>query len=234
MLPTTMAAAPSAARSCAAARPGTPGITSNQSRTTMKKEPFTTRADSTALAGGGAPACAGGSQRCSGKSAVLARSPTVISAAGDERRGIGAGPAGQQHDVEHAVRAVEQHRADEVEDRSHQREERVAERGREGRRLTVQANQRDRREGQELQRDVQREEITRPGTRCSTRPRPPRSRSQKASGARASAVPAGVWNSVRAKTPTPQITTAVVTIMTAARASARSTTPSGGTQPPSR
>ena len=47
----------------------------------MKKDPFTTSADSTALAAAGAPAWAGGSQRCNGKSAVLASRPTVISAA---------------------------------------------------------------------------------------------------------------------------------------------------------
>ena len=49
-----------------------PGIASNQSRTTMKKDPFTTSAESAALAGAGAPAWAGDSQRYSGKSAVLA------------------------------------------------------------------------------------------------------------------------------------------------------------------
>ena len=64
-----------------AAKPGTAGITSNQSRMTMKNDPFTTSAESTALPAGGAPAWAGGSHRCSGKSAVLASSPTVMSAA---------------------------------------------------------------------------------------------------------------------------------------------------------
>ena len=56
-------------------------MTSNQSRTTRKNDPFTTTAERTALAAAGAPAWAGGSQRCSGKSAVLAKSPVVISVA---------------------------------------------------------------------------------------------------------------------------------------------------------
>ena len=47
----------------------------------MKNEPFTTSADSTALAAAGAPAWASGSHRCSGNSALFATSPIVISAA---------------------------------------------------------------------------------------------------------------------------------------------------------
>ena len=57
------------------------GITSNQTRSRMKNEPFTTSAESTVLAAGGAPAWAGGSHKCNGTTAVFARSPTVISAA---------------------------------------------------------------------------------------------------------------------------------------------------------
>ena len=53
-------------------------MTLNQSRTIMKKDPFTTRPDRIALAADGAPAWAGGSQRCNGNSAVLARRPVVI------------------------------------------------------------------------------------------------------------------------------------------------------------
>ncbi len=53
-------------------------MTSNHSRTMIRKEPLTTRDESTALAGAGAPAWAGGSHRCSGNSAVLASSPAVI------------------------------------------------------------------------------------------------------------------------------------------------------------
>ena len=72
--------------------PGKPGITSNQSRTTMKKDPFTTSADSTALAAAGAPAWAGGSHRCSGKSAVLASKPDRHQRGRDERRRLGVDP----------------------------------------------------------------------------------------------------------------------------------------------
>jgi len=60
--------------------PGRAGAASNHNRMTMKNDPLTTSADSTALAAGGAPAWAGGSQRCNGNSAVLARSPVVIRA----------------------------------------------------------------------------------------------------------------------------------------------------------
>ena len=87
MLPNRIAAAPSAERSCAAA-PVSPGMTSNQSRTVMKNEPFTTSAERTALAAGWAPACAGGSHRCRGKSAVLASSPTVIRAPATQVAGL--------------------------------------------------------------------------------------------------------------------------------------------------
>ena len=60
------------------------------------------------------------------------------------------------------------------------------------------------------------------------------SRIQNANGARASTDPAGVRKSARANTPTAQITTAVIAIMTTDSPSARSATPSGGAQPPSR
>ena len=75
-----MAAAPIAPRSSTPGSSKRPGNKSNQRRTIRKNEPFTTRADRMALAAGGAPAWAGGSHRCSGNSAVLASSPTVISA----------------------------------------------------------------------------------------------------------------------------------------------------------
>ena len=55
-----MAAPPSAASNCVAAKPGKQGITLNQSRTMMKKDPFTTRLDRFALAAAGAPAGAKG------------------------------------------------------------------------------------------------------------------------------------------------------------------------------
>ena len=95
----------------------------------MKKEPFTTSADSTALPAGGAPAWAGGSHRCSGKSAVLARSPDRHERGSDERRRLGMDPVGQQDDVEGAVGAVEQRGADQIEDRAEQREQQIAQRG---------------------------------------------------------------------------------------------------------
>ena len=80
-MPKRIAPAPSAPRIWAVIGVSAPGMTSNQSRTIRKKDALTTRAERMALAGGGAPAWAGGSQRCRGKSAVLASSPTVISAA---------------------------------------------------------------------------------------------------------------------------------------------------------
>ena len=64
-------------------------MASNQSRTIRKNDPLTTSAESTALPAPGAPACAGGSHRCSGKSAVLASSPMVISARRDPGDGLG-------------------------------------------------------------------------------------------------------------------------------------------------
>ncbi len=88
-LPNTTAADPSAPRIASKPIAGSAGRTKNHSRTTKKNEPLTTRPESTALAGAGALACAGGSQRCSGKSAVLARSPAVISAAAVVTAGIG-------------------------------------------------------------------------------------------------------------------------------------------------
>ena len=48
-----------------------------------------TSADSTALAAAGAPPWAGGSQMCSGNSAVLAKSPAVISASAAKAIGSG-------------------------------------------------------------------------------------------------------------------------------------------------
>src|SRR5262249_11981959 len=83
------APAPSAASSCPAGNVTTPGITSNQSRTTRKNDPLITSADNIALAAAGAPAWAGGSHRCNGKNAVLARSPVVVSAAAAQATGSG-------------------------------------------------------------------------------------------------------------------------------------------------
>jgi len=60
------------------------------------------------------------------------------------------------------------------------------------------------------------------------------SRIQNANGARASADSAGVGKSARANTPMIAITTAAIVSMTTDSPSARSTTPSGGAQPPSR
>jgi hypothetical protein len=60
------------------------------------------------------------------------------------------------------------------------------------------------------------------------------SRIQNANGARASTESEGVRKSVRPKTPTAPITTAVMAIITAETPSTRSTMPSGGAHPPSR
>ena len=74
---------------CAAPPPAMPGSASNHRRTVRMKEPLTTSAESSALAAAGAPAWAGGSQRCSGNSAVLAASPAVISASATNTTGSG-------------------------------------------------------------------------------------------------------------------------------------------------
>ena len=78
---------------------------------------------------------------------------------GDEGRRVCPDPVRQQDDVERAVSAVEQCGADQVEHRAEQREQQVAESGRERLGPAVQADQRHRGEGQQLERDVQREEI---------------------------------------------------------------------------
>src|SRR5262249_15647711 len=105
-LPNTMAPTPSAASTCIADGLGTRGMTSNQRRTAMKKDPFTTSAESTALAAAGAPAWAGGSQRGSGKSAVFVRSPAVMRAAATKGRGLGRQWGEWRGDIERAKTAV--------------------------------------------------------------------------------------------------------------------------------
>ena len=78
----------------------------------MKNEAFTTSAERTALPAAGAPAWAGGNHMWSGNSAVLARRPTVISAAAPNVTLSGADPLRQQYDIERAVGAVEKDDAD--------------------------------------------------------------------------------------------------------------------------
>ena len=77
------------ASNCAADKVTTPGMTSNHKRTTRNQDPLMTKADRMALPAAGAPACAGGSQICSGNNAVLASRPTVISAAAAQAIGPG-------------------------------------------------------------------------------------------------------------------------------------------------
>ncbi len=55
-------------------------MTSRNSRSVTKNEPFTTSAESAALTGEGAAAWAVGSQKCIGTSAVLSRSAATMSA----------------------------------------------------------------------------------------------------------------------------------------------------------
>ena len=147
------------ASSCAAAALSRPGMASNQSRTIKKNEPLTTSADSTALPGAGAPAWAGGSHRCSGKSAVLASNPTVIRAAAIQATGSGTHALGQQSNVERAVGAVEQRRPQQIEHRAEQREQQIAQRRPDGLRATLQADERHGGKGQQLQRDVEVEKV---------------------------------------------------------------------------
>src|SRR5262245_57813336 len=131
-LPTTMAAAPSPPSSWAAEMPGRPGITPSHRRTTMKNDPFTTSAESTALAGaGGCARVRGWQPKMQWKEGGLGEESHRHQRCGDERRRAGLDVAGQQDEVEHAVRAVEEHRPDQVEHRPDEREESVAQRGRE-------------------------------------------------------------------------------------------------------
>ena len=74
------------------------------------------------------------------------------------RARAGCGPASSD-DVERAIGAVEQRRAEQIEHRAEQREEQVAQRGRQRLGAAVEADQRHRGEGQQLQRDVEIEQI---------------------------------------------------------------------------
>ena len=65
----------------------------------------------------------------------------------------------EQRDVERAVGAVEQHGAEQVQHRAEQREHQVAQRGGQRRGAAVEAHQRHGREGEQLERDVQVEEV---------------------------------------------------------------------------
>ena len=159
----------------------------------MKKDAFTTNADSTRA-------------RCRGRAGVGGRQPQMQReerGLGQQSRrhqrgcnqghGFGVHPLGQQHDVERAVGAVEQGRADQIEDRAKQREDQIAQRSRERLRAAIQADQRHRGERQQLQRDVQREEITARKTVFSA-PQIASSKIQNANGARASSDPAACGN----------------------------------------
>src|SRR5215475_461296 len=72
---------------------------------------------------------------------------------------VGADLARQEHDIERAVATVEERAPEQIEHGAEQREEEIAERGGERLRAAVQAHQRHRSKGEELQRDVEIEEI---------------------------------------------------------------------------
>ena len=57
---------------------------------------------------------------------------------GDEDRGFGVDPLGEQDDVERAIAAVKQRRADEIQDRTEEREQQIAQRGLERLRAAIQ------------------------------------------------------------------------------------------------
>ena len=80
-------AAPSTASNWPATAAACGGATSSTSRRIRKTGALITSAESMALAGAGAPAWAGGSHRCRGNSAALARSPTIISASATDSAG---------------------------------------------------------------------------------------------------------------------------------------------------
>ncbi|MNL57098.1 hypothetical protein D3C87_1806340 [compost metagenome] len=63
------------------------GATSSTSLRIRNTGALITSAERIALAGAGAPAWAGGSHRCSGNSAALARSPTIMSASAAKSAG---------------------------------------------------------------------------------------------------------------------------------------------------
>ena len=73
---------------------------------------------------------------------------------GNECRGFHMNPAGEQHDVERCIAAVEQRRSDQIENRAEQGEEQVSQRGLQRLRAAVETDQRYRGEGEELERDV--------------------------------------------------------------------------------
>ena len=73
--------------------------------------------------------------------------------------GLGLDAPGQQRDVQRAVAAVQQHGAQQVQQRAGQREQQVAQRGAQRLAAAVEADQRHARERQQFERDVQREQV---------------------------------------------------------------------------
>ena len=108
----------------------------------MKNEPFTTTADKTALAAAGAPARGLGEEAYGHQRS------------GNKCCGVHMNPAGEQDDVERCIAAVEQGRSDQIENRTEQGEEQVAQRGLQCLRLAIETDQRHRGEGEKLDRDV--------------------------------------------------------------------------------
>ena len=84
----------------------------------------------------------------------MAKSPDGHQRGGNKCRGFHMNPAGEQHDVERCIAAVEQGRSDQVENRAEQGEEQVSQRGLQRLRPAVETDQRHRGEGEELERDV--------------------------------------------------------------------------------
>ena len=205
---------PRPARRAAAppAMPATTGITSNQSRMTMKNDPFTTSADNTALAAGRRAGMGRRQPEMQREERGLGEQAGRHQRGRDRAARARRDPLGQQDDIERAVGAVEQRRADQIEHRAKQREDQIAQRGRKGLRAAIQADQRHRSERQQLQRNVQVKRSP-PRKTVFNAPQIARSKIQNANGRRASTDPAGVRKSARAKSPTAQITTAVITII---------------------
>lgn len=122
-------------------------------------DPFTTNADSTALPGAGAPACAGGNHKCNGKSGCLCQQSDCHERGRCPRSRLGANAVGEQRNIERAVRAIDQGSAQQIKYRADQREKHIAQ-GRPDRFLVAfHADKRHRRKGQQFQRNIEVEKV---------------------------------------------------------------------------
>ena len=183
-----MAAAPRVASSWAAAPLSKPGMASNQRRTISRKEAFTTSADSTALPGAGAPAWAGGSHKMQRKQGRFRQQAYGHQRGCDPGDWLRSDARGQQHDIERTVSTKDQHRAQQIEHGTEQREQQIAQCCPDRFAATIQADQWHGRKRQQLQGDVKIEKIP-PRATALRAAQIASSKIQKTSGARRSGSP---------------------------------------------